>query len=115
MYYAVMDVLAFPTYREGFGNVAIEAGMAQKPVVVYNATGAVDTVRDGITGKVVPLRDRAALADALVKYLTDDELRARHGAANFEMAQRDFRPEVIYEGLAAQFNELLELAGRKKP
>ena len=111
--YLAMDVLAFPTYREGFGNVAIEAGMASKPVVVYNATGAVDTVRDGITGTVVPLRDHVALAKALLAYLTDRDLRARHGAANLEMAMRDFRPDIIWQGLEQQFRELLEASGRQ--
>ncbi len=112
-YYLAMDVLAFPTYREGFGNVAIEAGMASKPVVVYNATGAVDTVRDGVTGTVVPLKDHVALAKALLAYLTDKELRLRHGAANLEMSQRDFRPEIIWQGLEQQFRELLASSGRR--
>jgi len=112
-YYLAMDVLAFPTYREGFGNVAIEAGMASKPVVVYNATGAVDTVRDGVTGTVVPLRDHVALAKALLAYVKDKDLRLRHGAANLEMAQRDFRPEIIWQGLEQQFRELLAASGRQ--
>ena len=112
-YYLAMDVLAFPTYREGFGNVAIEAGMASKPVVVYNATGAVDTVRDGVTGMVVPLRDHVALAKALLAYVKDKDLRLRHGAANLEMAQRDFRPEIIWQGLEQQFRELLAASGRQ--
>ena len=112
-YYLAMDVLAFPTYREGFGNVAIEAGMASKPVVVYNATGAVDTVRDGVTGMVVPLRDHVALAKALLAYVKDKDLRLRHGASNLEMAQRDFRPEIIWQGLEQQFRELLAASGRQ--
>ena len=112
-YYLAMDVLAFPTYREGFGNVAIEAGMASKPVVVYNATGAVDTVRDGVTGTVVPLKDHVALAKVLLAYLTDKELRLRHGAANLEMSQRDFRPEIIWQGLEQHFRELLASSGRR--
>jgi glycosyltransferase involved in cell wall biosynthesis len=112
-YYLAMDVLAFPTYREGFGNVSIEAGMASKPVVVYNATGAVDTVRDGITGTVVPLGDRAALAKALLAYLNNQELRLRHGAANLEMSLRDYRPEIIWHALEQQFRELLEASGRR--
>ena len=112
-YYLAMDVLAFPTYREGFGNVSIEAGMAGKPVVVYNATGAVDTVRDGITGTVVPLGNHAALAEALLAYLNNQELRMRHGAANLEMSLRDYRPEIIWHALEQQFRELLEASGRR--
>ena len=45
-YYHVMDVFAIPTYREGFGNVALEANAAGKPVVAFRATGAADAVVD---------------------------------------------------------------------
>ena len=64
-YYHVMDVLAFPTHREGFGNAAIEANAAGKPVVAARATGVVDSVIDGVTGILVPVGDAGALAEAL--------------------------------------------------
>ena len=64
-YYHVMDVLAFPTHREGFGNAALEAHAAGKPVVAAWATGVVDSVIDGVTGILVPVGDARALAEAL--------------------------------------------------
>lgn len=49
-YYNIMDVLLFPTYREGFGNVSIEAQAVEVPVIVNNVTGAKDTLVDNFTG-----------------------------------------------------------------
>src|ERR1019366_1873406 len=54
-YYPLMDVLAFPTHREGFGMVSIEAQASGVPVVATAATGAVDSVVDGETGFLVPV------------------------------------------------------------
>jgi len=48
-YYGLMDVLALPTYREGFPGVPLEAQASGVPVVTTTATGAVDSVVDGET------------------------------------------------------------------
>ncbi len=78
-YYHVMDVLALPTYREGFPTVGLEAASAGKPVVSTFATGAVDAVIDGETGILVPVGEARALAEALRLVLEERALAARHG------------------------------------
>lgn len=49
-YYAAMDVLVLPSYREGFGNVIIEAGVMGTPAIVSNIPGPKDAIRDNETG-----------------------------------------------------------------
>jgi len=78
-YYAAMSVLCLPSYREGFGNVVIEASSSGLPVAVSNATGVVDAVRDGETGLVSPVGDADALAVNLHKLLTDAALATSMG------------------------------------
>lgn len=110
-YFHVMDVLAFPTHREGFGEVALEAAAAGKPVVTTNATGAVDGVVDGVTGIVVPVGDATAMAAALLRIINDPESAKRMGAAGQDRARREFRPAVIWEGIDAEYQRLLDKTG----
>jgi len=108
-YYHLMDVLAFPTYREGFPSVPLEANASGKPVVTTKATGAIDSVVDGVTGLVVPVGDSRALASALERLLSDPALRERMGAAGRERAIRKFQPESVVEALVKEYESLLQL------
>ena len=110
--YAAMDVVALPTYREGFGQVALEAAAMALPIVATRVPGCVDAVKDGTTGTLVPARDPASLVDALRRYLSDPELRARHGAQARQRALREFRQDAIWTALAAEYEDLLHRASR---
>jgi glycosyltransferase involved in cell wall biosynthesis len=113
--YALMDVLAFPTYREGFGNVALEAAAMELPAVASRVTGCVDGVVDGVTGTLVPPRDAEALAGAIARYVENPDLGRRHGRAGRERVVRDFRPERIWEALYEEYVRLLKRRGLPLP
>ncbi|MGE0787941.1 MAG: glycosyltransferase family 4 protein [Sandaracinaceae bacterium] len=109
-YYALMSALALPSYREGFPNVPIEAGAMCVPVVATRIDGCVDAVVEGRTGTLVPVRDPAALADALTRYLSDPGLARRHGEAGRERALHELQPRVIHEALAAVYEDRFRAA-----
>ena len=82
------------------------------PVVSTRIPGCVDSVQDGITGTLVPVRDVNTLVNALQVYLDSPELRHSHGRAGRERVLRDFRPETIWEALRCEYSEyLLNRAG----
>lgn len=113
--YAAMDVLALPTYREGFPNVLLEAGAMGLPVTATRTSGCVDAVIDGVTGTLVPPRDAEALAEALERYLSDPGLRDAHGAAARRRVLAEFRPEAIWQAIADEYRELLAAAPAAAP
>lgn len=114
-YYLLMDVLALPTYREGFPNTVLEAQAAARPVVTTDATGAVDSVAPGVTGLVVPVGDVSALANALLGLLSDRRRAEQMGIAGRERVCRDFRQEIVWRALADLYCELLRERGLPTP
>lgn len=114
-YYALMTVYALPTHREGFPNSVLEAQAAGLPVVTTRATGAVDSISDGVTGLLVPPGDADALAQALSRLLDDPDLARRMGAAGRERVTKDFRPQEIWDALLTIYRKLLSERGLAQP
>jgi len=77
-----------PSPKEGWGLTVIEAGASGTAVVAADSPGLRDSVRRDETGLLVPYGDDAAMADALVRVLTDAPLRDRLGAAGVAWASR---------------------------
>ncbi len=79
---ASLDVLAMPSYAETFGRVLIEAMASHTPVVASASGGVPEIIEDGVNGLLVPPRDAKALAAALLRYISNSELRnqIRHHA-----------------------------------
>jgi len=90
-----LDVLCLPTWREGFPNVVLEAGAVGRPVVTTTATGAIDSVVDGVTGFVVPPQDPHALADALELLVLSPELRTTMGESGRRRVESGFEQSVV--------------------
>jgi glycosyltransferase involved in cell wall biosynthesis len=80
-------VLVLPSRSEGLGRIVIEALCRGRPPVASRVGGITDLVRDGDNGLLVPVGDPAALADALVRVLSDPRLAERLAAAARPSAQ----------------------------
>lgn len=109
--YQACDVFALPTGQdargqvEGFGLVFTEAHAHGKPVVAGRSGGVTDAVIDGKTGLIVPPRDPAALAAALLRLLEDEALAHKLGRAGKRRVAR----ELNWDAFA---DRLLEAAGQ---
>jgi len=111
-YLAMADLLCLPSYREGFGNVVIEAGALGVPTVGTRIDGLRDAVVDGVTGLLVPPKNAAALAGALAGLLKDDAKRKRMGNAARERARNLFDSRIVNDRVLGEYRRLL---GNRNP
>jgi phosphatidylinositol alpha-1,6-mannosyltransferase len=85
---------------EGFGIVFLEAAACGVPAVAGRSGGAHEAVVDGETGYVVAPRAAADVRSALQRLTSDDDLRARMGAAARSRACNDFAYDDLVARLA---------------
>jgi glycosyltransferase involved in cell wall biosynthesis len=93
--YRECDIFAMPSYYETFCISAAEAMACARPVVGTSGTALPELVEDGVSGLLVPLGDDRALADALLKLLTDDDLAKRMGEAGRLKVLNQYQASII--------------------
>lgn len=79
-YLAASDIFVFPSYREGFPNVVLQAGAMGLPSIVTDINGSSEIIRDGVNGVIIPPRDTEALWKAMRNMLTDEAARRKMAA-----------------------------------
>lgn len=93
--YRTADLCVFPSRYEPLGNVVIQAWAHGLPVVAAASTGPAALIRDGEDGRLVPVDDPAALADALSGLLADASARDRLAAAGLARVAGEFSPGAV--------------------
>ena len=95
---AAFSVFCLSSRLEGLGTTLLDAMAFGLPIVATAAGGIPEAVLDGVSGRVVPVRDPAALAQALVSVLGDEGQRAALGAGGRQRFLEHFTAERMVEG-----------------
>jgi glycosyltransferase involved in cell wall biosynthesis len=106
-YLALSDVLVFPSYREGFPNVPMQAGCLDLPCIVTDINGCNEIVEDGGNGVIVPVKDEKALSQAMERMIIDDALRTHCAAGARTRILEKYQQSVIWEALYEEYQRLL--------
>jgi glycosyltransferase involved in cell wall biosynthesis len=91
-------VFAFPSYyKEGLPKSCIEASAIGRPIITCDSVGCRDTVIDGETGYLVPIKDSKAVAEKLDILFSDAQLRKQMGAKSRKYAEDKFSIEDVIQ------------------
>ncbi len=98
-WFAASDVLAFPSYREGFPNVVIEAGAMGLPSIVTDINGANEIIKNGENGVIVPPRDADSLYRAMREMYDDKERRERMAGNSRRLVAERYDCHIVRKAL----------------
>lgn len=96
-YMAAMDVMVLPSYREGFGIVAIEAQAMGVPVITTDIPGPRDAIINGKTGILIPASDEKSLMLAMHKLKNNRDLLKSMGDKAILFVRENFEQGIFWE------------------
>ncbi len=105
--FAQSSIVCLPSYREGLPKVLLEAAACGRAIITADVPGCREVVRDGDNGLLVPVRNVAALADAMTRLLTNATLRQRMGERGRQRVVGKFSQERIIDQTLAVYRGLL--------
>jgi glycosyltransferase involved in cell wall biosynthesis len=112
-FYRAMDLLVFPSWREGFPNVVLEAASTGIPVIATACTGSRDAVVSEVTGLLIPPGYPAAICEAVLQLLRNPDRRIRMGLAARAWVRKHYSDEHVLSLAATWYKSLLKAAERE--
>lgn len=105
---ALSDALVFPSYREGFPNVVLQAGAMGLPSIVTDINGCNEIITDKINGIIIPSKNSIALEQAMHELITDENFYkfAKSNARN--KITENFDQQIVWNALLEEYHSLLE-------
>lgn len=110
-FYPIMDVSVLTSLSEGLSITILESMSFGIPVVATAVGGNPELVRDGESGFLVPPKDVASFADAVVRVLGDRALAERLGRAGRTIVERDFALDTVARRYEQLYRDVLANRG----
>jgi len=102
-YFAISNSLVFPSYREGFPNVVLQAGAMQLPSIVSDINGCNEIIEDHCNGLIIPVKNENALFDAMKKMANETSLVAEMKSKCRQMIVSKYDQKLVWEAILAEY------------
>lgn len=106
-YLAIANALVFPSYREGFPNVVMQAGAMELPSIVSDINGCNEIIVEGENGTIIPVKNTEAITVTMQKLMEDKNyyLSLKNNAR--PMIQARYEQSVVWNALLDEYNSLI--------
>lgn len=105
-YFAVSDALVFPSYREGFPNVVMQAGAMGLPCIVSDINGCNEIIESNKNGIIIPVKDEDAIFYAMKKLLLNPEIVLEMHVNSRAMIVSRYEQEVVWKAILSEYKKL---------
>lgn len=106
-YFAISNVLVFPSYREGFPNVVIQAGAMELPSIVSDINGCNEIIIEGQNGIIIPVRNSEEVLKAMQHMVEDKEYYAQLKENTLPMIKTRYEQQVVWNAILEEYNLLI--------
>jgi glycosyltransferase involved in cell wall biosynthesis len=105
-YFAIADALVFPSYREGFPNVVLQAGAMGLPAIVSDINGCNEIIKEEENGLIISVKNAEAIYKAMKRVLEDPALKntLQNNARN--RITELYEQQIVWEALLKEYKSL---------
>ena len=107
-FFAISDALAFPSYREGFPNVVMQAGAMGLPSIVSDINGCNEIIVEGKNGLIIPPKNVEKLKEKMLTLAKDKNLYTKLKGNSRRMIENRYEQSVVWKALLEEYEGLLQ-------
>ena len=107
-FFAISDALAFPSYREGFPNVVMQAGAMGLPSIVSDINGCNEIIVEGKNGLIIPPKNVEKLKEKMLTLAKDKNLYTKLKGNSRRMIENRYEQSVVWNALLEEYEGLLQ-------
>ena len=106
-YLSIANVLVFPSYREGFPNVVMQAGAMEVPAIVSNINGCNEIIENNVNGRIIPVKDVKALKNEMMFFLkiSENKMIEMRKLSRSKILNK-YNREIVWEALLKEYQEI---------
>ena len=105
-YLAIAHALVFPSYREGFPNVVMQAGAMNLPAIVSNINGCNEIIVEGENGTTIPVKNISSIIEKMELLMTDENYFKKLQSNSREMIVSRYEQKVVWEAILQEYKNL---------
>jgi glycosyltransferase involved in cell wall biosynthesis len=106
LYYSISDCLVFPSYREGFPNVVLQAGAMGLPSIVTDINGSNEIIIEGENGTIVPVKNTELLLESMKKMMNDSKFYYHLQTNSRSMIVSRYEQRIVWDSVLNEYFKL---------
>lgn len=107
-YFSIANALVFPSYREGFPNVVMQAGAMNLPSIVTDINGCNEIIQENKNGFIIPIKNQRAIFDAMKKMIDNPILLDEMKQQTREMIVSRYQQEIVWKAILDEYSKCIK-------
>jgi glycosyltransferase involved in cell wall biosynthesis len=108
-YLSISDVFTFPSYREGFPNVVMQAGAMGIPSIVSDINGCNEIIKEEVNGLIIEAKNKEALKSSMYRFIADRELSEKLGKCSRNVITSKYERKAFWQILLKEYKSLEDI------